>query len=675
MRLRQKQTLVLLAIGLGFCQTFWLWRPLAPRLASDDAIIAETSVVDPDPAALARAYTNAIAPLLERYCARCHNAESARGGVNLAEPMEADPQRPVDRWRRVAQAVRGGRMPPSGKPRPTAAETNALLSWCADASFQTACATPRPLAHVALRRLNRAEYNNTLRDLLGIAFQPADDFPADDLGGGFDTLGDVLAVPPLLLEKYLDAAERAVEEAARVPGRWTRILNPPTDTVPFVLRGQPPLRELPKRELRIPGDSLPDPEQRALDHAARAVQAFADRAYRRPLSHEELARFVRFVEASRANGDSQERSVQLALQAILTSPHFLFRVEIGNTDGWLNDFELATRLAYFLWSRPPDDELYQLACHGRLQHEQTLTQQIRRMLRDPNSIALAQQFASQWLQTRGLKELAPDPGHFPQFDEALCVAMQGETERFFAHLVRNDRSVLELLTADYTFANERLAQHYGIAGVQGPQFRKVSLVGTGRGGVLTHASVLAITSNQTRTAPVKRGKWILENLLGERPVTPPPGADNFGAKNGPLAAGTLRQRLERHRTDAACASCHAALDPLGFGLENFDAVGAWRTRDGEHLIDASGTLPDGRSFRDPNELRAILVERAPDFVRCLTEKLLTYGLGRELQAADACTVERIVRRLDANGQRFSSLALGVVTSDAFRKLGSRGEQP
>jgi hypothetical protein len=412
-----------------------------------------------------------------------------------------------------------------------------------------------------------------------------------------------------------------------------------------------------------------------MERAARAVQAFADRAYRRPVTHAEMARFVRFLEASRANGNSHDRTVQLALQAILVSPHFLFRVEVGRPDGRLTDFELATRLAYFLWSSPPDDELYQLACQGQLQQDKTLTRQVGRMLRDTKATALAEHFASQWLQTRALKEFTPDPARFPRFDEPLRQALLRETELFFDHVVRADHSVRELLAADYTFVNERLAQHYGIAGVQGTEFRKVALAGTGRGGVLTHGSVLAVTSNPTRTFPVKRGKWILENLLGERPAAPPPGVDNLNKAAGALPAGTLRQQLERHRSDATCASCHAALDPLGFGLENFDAVGAWRSQDGELPIDASGTLPDGRSFRGPDELRALLIQRSPDFTRCLTEKLLTYALGRELQSADACTIERIVRRLDVNGQRFSSLVLGIVTSDPFRKLGSRGDLP
>ncbi len=674
MRLRRVLVLPVLGVSLGL--VLWAWRPAPPELrpAPDDPVETEIPVADPDPAALAATFEHTVAPLLQQYCVRCHTAASARGGVNLAGLTPAAALRDPGRWRQVAQAVRGthaaGRQTPSHRGR-----GQGLADVVRRRLFPGRLLHAAAARRVALRRLNRAEYNNTLRDLVGITFRPADDFPADDLGAGFDTLGDVLAVPPLLLEKYLDAAERAVEDVTRAPARWARVMDPPPDTVPFVLRGQPPRRERAMRELGPPRGNEPDAEGMALDRAARAVQAFADRAYRRPVTHEEMARFVRFLEASRANGNSHERGVQLALQAILTSPHFLFRVEVGGPDGWLTDFELATRLAYFLWSSPPDDELYQLACQGKLRQEPTLTRQVRRLLRDPKSAALAEHFAGQWLQTRALKEFTPDPARFPQFDEPLRQALLRETELFFDHLVREDRSVRELLTADYTFVNERLARHYGIAGVRGTAFRKVALAGTGRGGVLTHGSVLAVTSNPTRTSPVKRGKWILENLLGERPGAPPPGADNLGAATRAMPAATLRQQLERHRTDTRCASCHAALDPLGFGLEHFDAVGAWRDGDGAHPIDASSTLPDGRSFRGPDGLRAVLVERSPDFVRCLTEKLLTYALGRELQPADACTVERIVRRLDANGQRFSSLVLGVVTSDPFRKLGSRGGHP
>jgi Protein of unknown function (DUF1592)/Protein of unknown function (DUF1588)/Protein of unknown function (DUF1585) len=312
----------------------------------------------------------------------------------------------------------------------------------------------------------------------------------------------------------------------------------------------------------------------------------------------------------------------------------------------------------------PDETLLQLAGEGKLRETNTLRAQARRMLRDPRARALVDSFAVQWLQLRNLNEFGPDPARFPDFDEELRVAARTETELFRQNIIREDRSIMEFLDADYTFVNERLARHYGIAGVRGREFRRVSLAGTNRGGLLTQTSILAVTSNPTRTSPVKRGRWILENLLGAPIPSPPPGTDEL-KQRGPRA-DTLRQRLERHRTDLKCASCHQRMDPLGFGLENFDAVGAWRDREGDQAIDASGTLA-GQSFTGPNELRVLLRSRRDEFVRCLIERLLTYALGRGLVPSDWCAVETIVRRLERNGDRFSSLILGIVLSDSFRQ--------
>jgi hypothetical protein len=301
-----------------------------------------------------------------------------------------------------------------------------------------------------------------------------------------------------------------------------------------------------------------------------------------------------------------------------------------------------------------------------------LAAQVRRMLKDPKSRALAEYFAGQWLQTRALAEAARDPVRFPGFDADLVRAMRIETELYFDHIVREDRGVVELLTADYTFVNERLARHYGIAGVSGEEFRKVSLAGTGRAGVLTHASVLTVTSGPTRTSPVRRGKWLLENVLGTPAPTPPPGVDGLKDDHGGKPA-TLRERFDRHRSRAECAACHARLDPLGFGLENFDAVGAWRDRDGELPIDASGMLPDGRPFHGPGELITALAERPDDFARCLTQKLFTYGLGRSLGPADRSAVDRVVRHAAQNNYRFSSLVIALVRSDPFQVRRARAE--
>ena len=333
----------------------------------------------------------------------------------------------------------------------------------------------------------------------------------------------------------------------------------------------------------------------------------------------------------------------------------------------IGEFELASRLSYFLWSSLPDDELWRAAVDGSLWSGDVLDKQIRRMLRDPKAQALVDNFAGQWLQLRNLRSVHPDPALFPAFDQPLRDAMIRETELFFGAIMRGDLSVLELLDADFTYLNERLASHYGIAGVQGDQFRRVKLKAGERGGLVTQASILTVTSNPTRTSPVKRGKWVLEQLLGMPPPPPPPNVPTLKEDAKALTAATVRLRLEQHRAKASCAVCHSKLDPLGFGLENFDAVGGWRDKDGEVPVDSSGTLPSGESFRGPKQLKSILKAHAPEFTRCLTEKMLTYALGRGLEEFDHCAVDQIVKNVDGGRHRFSALVLAIVKSDPFQK--------
>jgi hypothetical protein len=371
-------------------------------------------------------------------------------------------------------------------------------------------------------------------------------------------------------------------------------------------------------------------------------------------------------------GDSFEEAAQLILQAVLVSPHFLFRVELDpaedDSDGirTLNEYELATRISYFLWSSMPDDELFEHARQGTLR--QQLDDQVQRMLADPKSEALVQNFALQWLGLRNLDMATPDDALFPTFDDSLRKAMRTETEMFFGNLIREDRSVLDLIDADYSFLNEPLARHYRIDGVKGAQFRRVSLGGTPRGGVITQASVLTVTSNPTRTSPVKRGKWILDNILGEPPPDPPPNVPQLAEDEQAVLSGSLRERLELHRSKETCAVCHRKMDALGFALENFDAVGAWRTKDGEFDIDPSGVLPGGQEFSGPSELKTILkTSDLESFARCLTEKMLTYALGRGLEYYDRCAVDRIRQALAKNDYKFSTLVLEIIKSDPFQK--------
>jgi hypothetical protein len=587
-----------------------------------------------------------VLPLLERYCTKCHGGMRPRAGVafdRFKDEESAISNRTL--WEKVTDNLRSGDMPPPAKPRPTPAELERLNTWLDAAVFRSDCKGPKDPGRVTIRRLNRAEYNNTIHDLVGISFQPANDFPADDVGYGFDNIGDVLSMPPLLMEKYLAAAEKIVEKAFQSP-------------------------EVRKRILIRDGKD---------EEAARQIlRVFATRAYRRPVSDEELQRLLKLVDLARKNGDNFETGIQLALQAVLVSPHFLFRVELDFPrremgTHLINEFELASRLSYFLWSSMPDDELFRLAQDRQLRKPGILEEQVRRLLKNERSRALVDNFASQWLQTRNLKTFVPDPELFPTFDESLRQAMQQETDRFFLHIVRADLSILEFLDADYTFLNERLARHYGIPGVKGPEFRKVSLAGTPRGGILTQASVLTVTSNPTRTSPVKRGKWILENILNTPPPPPPPGVEELKEGKEVELKGSLRQRMEQHRANTSCASCHQRMDPLGFGFENFDAIGAWRTREGKHAIDPSGTLPNGQTFKGPVELKAILKTRQEAFARCLAEKMLTYALGRGVERSDRCAVDEIAGNLARNDHRFSALVIEIVKSDPFQKRnGKRG---
>ncbi len=604
-----------------------------------------------------------VQPFFTKYCASCHGPDKPKGGLNLETLRdEATFQSRRKSWQRIREYVEGGIMPPDESPQPDRAEVARLTASIKAALDRDDCGKPANPGRVTIRRLNRAEYNNTIRDLIGADYRPADDFPMDDVGNGFDNMGDVLGMPPLLMERYMVAAEtvaaRAIVVGPSSPGQE----RPETH------------RRIIFREPTSPGE-YPD--------AARAIlERFASRAYRRPVTRPELERLLGLVELAIADGERFERGIQLAVRAILVSPHFLFRVELddrprGTAAGGsapsgieaIGDFELASRLSYFFWSTMPDDTLFRLAGEGKLRSPEVLAGEVRRMLVDPRARALVDNFAGQWLQIRNLKAFSPDRERYPDFDEPLRQAMFRETELFFAEIMREDRSILDLLDADFTYLNERLARHYGIPGVTGDEFRRVRLTSPERGGLLTQASVLTVTSNPNRTSPVKRGRWVLEQVLGTPPPPPPPDVTPLKNDHAQETTTSMRRRMEQHRAQASCAVCHNRLDPLGFGLENYDGLGAWRDKDGGHVVDASGTLPSGESFRGPGELKAILKSRPREFARCLTEKMLTYALGRGLEESDRCAVDRIVKDLEANQYRFSVLMQGIVSSDPFLKHG------
>lgn len=534
-------------------------------------------------------------------------------------------------------------MPPADAEQPGGAERVQVLEWIEQRLRKFDCGNAARPGRVTLRRLNRTEYNNTIRDLTGLDLKPANDFPSDDVGNGFDNIGDVLSLPPILLEKYLLAATHVAEQVTQNPQATQRVFP---------------------HEARDPNDT------NDVVKAARAnAVSFASRAFRRAIDEDESERLFQLMRKAWESGAPKNEIMQATITVVLASPHFIYRVEKDSPNDFengvrhLNDFELASRLSYFLWSSMPDDRLLELASQGKLHTKEQIIGEVDRMLADKKAAALTDNFAGQWLQLRDLDAISPDPVKFAAFDAKLRRSMRRETEMLFSTIATENRSILELLSADYSFVDERLARHYGIDGVEGDEFQRVDLNGRRRG-VLMHGSILMLTSNPTRTSPVKRGKWVLENLLAEPPPPPPPAVPELGAAGETL--GTLRQQMEQHRANPNCAVCHVKMDAVGFGLENFDAIGSWRDADGRERIDPSGILPGGRKFNGPLDLVQILVEdKKAEFSRCMTAKMLTYALGRGLGVADRCTVSSIVEQLAEDNYRFATLVKSIVTSQPF----------
>ncbi|MBI3408508.1 MAG: DUF1592 domain-containing protein [Planctomycetes bacterium] len=622
---------------------------LGVALVTQGETIAISGVAQEKGSATTVDFSRDIAPLLSKHCAGCHDGAKPKADLTLTFKDAAAASKNKPLWEKVGRQLRTGAMPPAGRPRPTLEEFDTIRGWIDKDMLAVDCTGKRDPGRVTIRRLNKSEYNNTLRDLLLIKdFNASDDFPSDDVGYGFDNIGDVLTLSPLHLERYLAAAEKAMNFAFKSRGFRDKFL--------------PDLNEKDKLA-RI-----------AL--AGKALEKFGTQAYRRPIEGGEVGRLLRFVDLALDNKKSFEDGLKLAMQAALVSPHFVFRVEKDPQEAKgetyrLTPYELASRLSYFLWSSMLDDELFELARTGDLHKTKNIEDQVRRMLKDPKAKALTENFAGQWLNLRLLRNSSPDPKLFRNWGEPLREAMIKESELFFEAIVQEDRSILDFLDADFTFVNEPLAKHYGIPGIKGAGFQRAKVDGGQRGGILTQASILTLTSNPNRTSPVKRGKWILENILNTPPPPPPPDAGEL-PDDGKELSGSLRQRMEQHRSKAICASCHQRMDPLGFALENYDAIGAYRIRDGSYPIDSTGELPDGKKFQGPVGLRSILKERAAEFRRCLAEKLLTYALGRGLEYYDKCAVDDICAAVEKADNRFSSLVLAIVKSDPFQMRKAKG---
>ena len=448
------------------------------------------------------------------------------------------------------------------------------------------------VAAQVMHRLNQTEYRNTTRDLLGTSLDLAASFPADDVSFGFDNIAQVLTVSPLHFELYDQAAQALADEVLNTSIR---------DTIVFCDATDASCRTDVLREL-------------------------ASRAWRRPANDEEVARLQGLVEVALGEGEGVEQGLRLAIQGIVLSPHFIYRPELDDDPlsgepRALNDYELASRMSYFLWSSMPDEALFEAAAAGALQNESGLRAQVDRMLSDPKAQALVDNFAGQWLRTRSLEDHVPDYASFPQWDGALRDAMREETKLFFAEFLSGNASMDGFLLSDFTFLNQRLAEHYGLALDLGAELERVTLdTNDSRFGLLTLGSLLTVTSTPIRTSPVKRGVWILEQLLCSEPPPPPPGVE--GLPDGDMSSGTLRDRLELHRADPACASCHNLMDPLGLGLEHYDAIGRYRTEDDGFAVDASGQLIDGETFTNAREMAALIQDDAR-FDHCVVEKLFT----------------------------------------------------
>jgi len=594
-----------------------------------------------------------IAPVFNKYCVGCHSGAQPKGDIMLKFKDEDDARSRMatndEFWDKVSTMVGGGLMPPAiVKNRPSDGDRKLLVDWIKN-DMLTIDGAPDP-GPMIVHRLNNREYANTIRELLYLPhdYNPTADFPADERGDGFDNNSDTLVVSPVLIEHYLDAAQKSVA-----------------------------LAFAPKKDAKDSNLAAPNPLN-APSKAGKGdfgnwqglvrlnIEAFLPRAWRRPVTKAEVDGVMKFAAQSFANdGESQDKATGLAIRAALLSPNFLFRLEQdphpdGNGKVYpLTEYQLASRLSYFLWSTMPDEALFAQAKAGTLRAN--LDAEVARMLKDPKAISLTKDFMGQWLEIRGLDQT-------PNVDKAMAASMRGETEHFFNYIVTNNRPITDLLDADYSFVDERLAKFYGIPGVTGDDFQKVQLDPKQRFGLITQASILTVTSKPLgtglRTSPVVRGKYILENLFNQKIPPPPPDVPPLKVDDNHPLTGTTRQVFEQHRTNPVCAGCHARMEPYGFALENYAGNGAWRAQENGIPLDVSGEI-NGHKFTNPAEFHKVLETRRNDFRHAVVRKVLSYALGRGIRGTDRPAIEDIVARVGAEGDTFNSVILNVVKSFPF----------
>ena len=584
--------------------------------------------------------------ILNTHCLACHQRDAAQAGFDLTRfaTVESIRESPA-KWLRAMARVRDHEMPPQGVPAPPPEDRDQLVSWINGTLLDAACADGISPGPAPIRRLNRSEYSATVRDLLNIHFNAAHELPADGAGGeGFDNAAETLFLSPMHAEKYLEAAKEALSYGASDPRSRKSFL------------------------IVEPGDGV-TPEQAA----RRILESFLPRAFRRPARAGETELYLELFRKAQKRGGSFDEQILFALQGVLLSPHFLFLIEEPNPNPEprpVNDYELASRLSYFLWGTMPDDTLFCQAAAGLLQDPLTLRQQVRRMLQDKKALEFAERFVEQWLGTRELgRDIQPDAKLFPEYyDAELQSAIRYEPILYFQEILSKNQSLLSLIDSDYTILNEKLEKHYGLDLGKLGQLPKPTCLPpeARRGGLLSMAAVLAVSSYPHRTSPVLRGKWVLESLLGTPPPPPPPNVPELEEAHDGEAPKTLRERLTLHRENLVCASCHSRIDPIGFGLENYDVLGRWRAEDAGKPIDSRGQLPDGTMFEGPDELKSVLFKRKGVFLRNLISKMLGYALGRGLAMEDRCTVESIAAKVEANQYSAHTLVLEMVNSVPFR---------